>query len=141
MNSIRERILRELVTRCAATVAPAPLLRFPTIPVTREASPALLLFVEGDTITTHANALVDRQLTVRLVALARGDDAFDTADRLVVAAHAALMADTNLGGLALGLREIDCEWDAEDADAGAAAIPARYEIRYRTLAADLTRHG
>jgi hypothetical protein len=141
MHSIRELILRELVTRCAAAVAPAPVLRFPTIPVTREASPALLLFVEGDTITAHANALVDRQLIVRLVALARGDDAFDTADRLVVAAHAALMADTNLGGLALGLREIDCEWDAEDADAGAAAIPARYEIRYRTLAADLTRHG
>lgn len=141
MHSIRERILRELVTRCATAVAPAPVLRFPTIPVTREASPALLLFVEGDTITAHANALVDRQLTVRLVALARGDDAFDTADRLVVAAHAALMADTNLGGLALGLREIDCEWEAEDADAGAAAIPARYEIRYRTLAADLTRHG
>jgi hypothetical protein len=141
MHSIRELILRELVTRCAAAVAPAPVLRFPTIPVTREASPALLLFVEGDTITAHANALVDRQLIVRLVALARGDDAFDTADRLVVAAHAALMADTNLGGLALGLREIDCEWEAEDADAGAAAIPARYEIRYRTLAADLTRHG
>lgn len=141
MHSIRERILRELVTRCATAVAPAPVLRFPTIPVTREASPALLLFVEGDTITAHANALVDRQLIVRLVALARGDDAFDTADRLVVAAHAALMADTNLGGLALGLREIDCEWEADDADAGAAAIPARYEIRYRTLAADLTRHG
>lgn len=141
MNSIRELILRELVTRCATAVTPAPVLRFPTIPVTREASPALLLFVEGDTITAHANALVDRQLIVRLVALARGDDAFDTADRLVVAAHAALMADTNLGGLALGLREIDCEWDAEDADAGAATTPARYEIRYRTLAADLTRHG
>ncbi|MCJ9707544.1 hypothetical protein LWS69_00665 [Bordetella hinzii] len=141
MSSIRERILRELVTRCAAAVAPAPLLRFPTIPVTREASPVLLLFVEGDTVTAHANALVDRQLIVRLVALARGDGAFDTADRLVVAAHAALMADTNLGGLALGLREIDCEWEAEDADGGAAAIPARYEIRYRTLAADLTRHG
>ncbi len=141
MHSIRELILRELVTRCTTAVAPAPVLRFPTVPVTREASPALLLFVEGDTITAHANALADRQLTVRLVALARGDDAFDTADRLVVAAHAALMVDTNLGGLALGLREIDCEWDAEDADAGAAATPARYEIRYRTLAADLTRHG
>jgi hypothetical protein len=141
MHSIRELILRELVARCTTAVAPALVLRFPTIPVTREASPALLLFVEGDTITAHANAIVDRQLIVRLVALARGDDAFDTTDRLVVAAHAALMADTNLSGLALGLREIDCEWDAEDADAGAAATPARYEIRYRTLAADLTRHG
>src|SRR5574340_490623 len=111
MNSIRERILREVVARLAAGVAPMPVLRFPTVPVTREASPALLLFAEGDSITAHANNLVDRLLMVRLVAVARGDDAFDQADLAVVAAHAALMSDTNLGGLALALREVDCEWD------------------------------
>ena len=60
---------------------------------------------------------------------------------LMVAAHGALFADRSFGGLALGLTEIDCEWDAEDADAGVAALPARYEIRYRTLATDLTRTG
>ena len=45
------------------------------------------------------------------------------------------MADVNLGGLALGIREQECEWEVEDADAVAAAIPARYRITYRTLAA------
>ncbi|MBE0475321.1 hypothetical protein, partial [Rhodoferax sp.] len=107
MNSIRERILREVVARLAAGVAPTPVLRFPTVPVTREASPALLLFAEGDSITAHANNLVDRLLMVRLVAVARGDDAFEQADLAVVAAHAVLMSDTNLGGLALALREAD----------------------------------
>jgi len=141
MNSIRERILREVVARLTAGVAPAPVLRFPTVPVTREASPALLVFAEGDSITAHANNLVDRLLSVRLVAVARGDDAFDQVDLAVVAAHAALMSDCNLGGLALALREVDCEWDPEDADAGAVALPARYEIRYRTHALDLTRTG
>ncbi len=141
MNSIRERILREVVVRLTAGVAPTPVVRFPTVPVTREASPALLLFAEGDSISAHANNLVDRLLVVRLVAVARGDDAFDQADLAVVAAHAALMSDTNLGGLALALREVDCEWDPEDADAGAVALPARYEIRYRTHALDLTQPG
>ncbi len=141
MNSIRERILREVVARLTAGVAPTPVLRFPTVPVAREASPALLLFAEGDSITAHANNLVDRLLMLRLVAVARGDDAFDQADLAVVAAHAALMSDTNLSGLALALREVDCEWDPEDADAGAVALPARYEIRYRTHALDLTRPG
>ncbi|MHB1369259.1 MAG: hypothetical protein ACYCW7_03505 [Pseudomonadaceae bacterium] len=141
MNSIRERILREVVARLTAGVAPTPVLRFPIIPVARDASPALLLFAEGDSITAHANNLVDRLLMVRLVAVARGDDAFDQADLAVVAAHAVLMSDTNLGGLALALREVDCEWDPEDADAGAVALPARYEIRYRTHALDLTRPG
>lgn len=58
---------------------------------------------------------------------------------MLVAAHAALLADPNLGGLALGISDVDCDWEAEDADAGAVALPARYEIRYRTYARDLTR--
>ena len=141
MNSIRERILQAVVARIATAVAPIPVLRSPTVPVPREASPALLLFAESDRITAYANSLVDRLLLLRLVVVARGDDAFDRVDQAVVATHSALMSDPGLGGLALALREVDCEWDAEDADAGAVAAPARYEIRYRTLAFDLTRQG
>ena len=106
-----------------------------------DASPALLLFAESDRITGYANHLVDRVLTLRLTVVARGDDAFDQADRAMVDAHSALMPDATLGGLALLLHEVDAEWDAEDADAGAVALPARYEIRYRTHAMDLTQKG
>lgn len=107
--------------------------------MSREASPALLVFAESERISGHANNLVDRLLIVRLVAIARGEHAFDQADLTIVAAHAALMGDANLGGLALALREVDCERETEDADAGAVAQPARYEIAYRTHAVDLTR--
>ncbi|WKB54378.1 hypothetical protein [Eleftheria terrae] len=145
MTSVRERLLRAVLERLRAAVAPSTVLRSPTTPVHRDSSAALLLFPETDAVTGHANALIDRALTFRLVAVARGspdiDSAFDVADQLVVAAHAALFADANLGGLAIALRELDSEWDAEDADAGAVAMPARYEIRYRTHAHDLTRSG
>ena len=80
-------------------------------------------------------------LTIRCVAVTRGDDAFEEADQLLVAAHAALMVDPNLDGLVFSIRELDCEWDADDADLGAAVLPARYEIRYRTQAQDLTQTG
>ena len=136
MNSVRERVLRENVTRLASAIAPTPVLRMPAVPVTREASPALLLFVDGDSITAHANHLVDRLLVVRLAVVARGADAFDVADQALVAAHAAMLADPNLGGLAIAVREIDCEWEFDDADAGAVALPARYEIRYRKVSKD-----
>ena len=106
MNSVRERLLRILIDRLRAALAPAPVLRQPATPLPREAGPVLLVFVEGDALTAHANRLVDRSLTVRLVALARGADAFDAADRLIVAAHAAVLADPNLGGLALAVREL-----------------------------------
>ena len=79
MNSIRERILREVVARLSDAVAPVLVLRHPTIPITREASPALLLFAESDSITAHANHLVDRSLTLRLTVVTRGEDAFDQA--------------------------------------------------------------
>jgi hypothetical protein len=78
---------------------------------------------------------------VRLIALARGTDAFETADALIVTAHAAVLADPNLGGLALAMREIDAEWEADELDAGTVMLPARYEIRYRTAITDLTQTG
>jgi len=80
-------------------------------------------------------------LVIRLTALARGDNAAQVADALLVAAHLALFSDANVTGLALGLKELDCEWDSEDADDGVVAIPARYQITYRTLAADLSQAG
>ena len=52
-----------------------------------------------------------------------------------------MLADPNLGGLALAVRELDCEWEADDLDAGTVMLPARYEIRYRTVLTDLTQTG
>ena len=103
-----------------------------------------MLFPEADQITERANDRVTRELTVRITALARAIPplvAETEADELLTAAHAAVMADVNLAGLALGVREIDAEFDIEDADATAAAIPQRYRITYRTLAADLSQLG
>lgn len=145
-NSIRERILLAVMAAVRTPVESlgATLHRSPTVAIGREQCPALVVFPESESITERANDRVTRELTVRLVALARAVPpaiAETEADRLLTAAHAALMADRNLGGLALGLREQDCEWDVEDADAAAATIPARYCVTYRTLDTDLSAQG
>lgn len=145
-TSIREQIL-QAVTGLLAPVAiaiGAAVRRSPPTGITREQSPALLIFPESDAITQRPNDRVERQLVVRVVALARetGSDAPEViADRLLVAAHVALFANLNLGGLCLGIQELDCEWDVEDADATAAAIPARYQVTYRTRCDDLSQQG
>lgn len=141
MTSVRERIVRAVLARLAAAIAPVPVLRQPTVPLPREASPALLLFTDGETLTARANLLVDRSLHLRLVAIARGEDAFERTDALIVAAYTALMAEPDLGGLALGIHETDLDWDAEDADAGVVALPIRFDIQYRTSITDLTQTG
>jgi hypothetical protein len=145
-NSIREQILLAALEtlRPAVEGLGATLYRSPTVAVTREQCPALVVFPESEAITERANDRVTRELTVRVVALARAvlpDAPESQADELLTAAHAALMADGTLGGLALGIREQETEWEVEDADAVAAAIPARYRITYRTIAADLSIQG
>lgn len=143
MPSVRERILQGIVgvlTPVAASLG-ATLHRSPSVGITREQSPALLVFPESEAIAERANDRVTRQLVIRIVVLARGDDSEVVADEILVAAHAALFADTNLGGLCLGIRELDCEWEIEDADDTATAIPARYEITYRTRFDDLLIQG
>ena len=146
MNSIREQILQRLagVLGVVAAAHNASVHRSPTVAIEREHCPALVLFPEADQITERANDRVTRELTVRVTALARAIPplvAETEADELLTAAHAAVMLDVNLAGLALGVREIDAEFDIEDADATAAAIPQRYRITYRTLSADLAQLG
>ena len=145
-NSIREQILLAVLAavRTSVEALGATLHRSPTVAISREQCPALVVFPESESITERANDRVTRVLIVRFVALARAVPPAipeTEVDRLLTAAHAALLADRNLGGLALGIREQECEWDIEDADAVAAAIPARYAITYRTLAGDLSTPG
>ena len=145
-HSIREQILLAVLAavRPHAQSFGATLHRSPTVAISREQCPALVVFPESESITERANDRVTRELTVRVVALARAVPPAipeSEADRLLTAAHAALMADGTLGGLALGIREQECDWEVEDADAVAAAIPARYRITYRTRAHDLSTPG
>lgn len=145
-QSVREQILQAVVGLLApvALLQGAQVLRSPTTGLTREQSPALLIFPESETVSPRINDRVERQLVLRMVAVARetaGTAPEAIADALLVAAHAALFASANLGGLCLGLRELECEWDVEDADATAAAIAARYQITYRTLASDISMIG
>lgn len=145
-HSIREQILLAVLDAVRVPVESlgATLHRSPTVAISREQCPALVVFPESESITERANDRVTRELTVRLVALARAVPPAipeTEADRLITAAHAALLADRNLGGLALGLREQECEWDVEDADAVVATIPARYATTYRTLETDLSTKG
>ena len=141
-NSIRERILQTLVARLnpVATHQAASVWRTPSVAITRDQCPALVVFPESESLADRANDRVTRELTVRITALARAvppDIAETQADALLCAAHAALMLDVNLGGLALGVREVESEWEVDDADGVAASTSARYQITYRTLIADI----
>lgn len=142
-NSIRERILQAIVAVLTpvATNQAATVWRTPSVAITRDQCPALVVFPESESLAERANDRVTRELTVRITALTRTvspELAETQADALLCAAHAALMSDVNLGSLALGIREVESEWEIDDADGVACSASARYQISYRTLIADIS---
>ena len=113
------------------------------MPTDRAQLPALLVFPESEAVR-RINDRTERELVIRVVALAAGsatERPEPAVDRLMTAAHASLLADVTLVGLALGMEETDTEWQQDDADMDVAALPSRYRITYRTLALDLTQKG
>lgn len=144
-SSIRERLLLQGVMAALAPVAlaqGATLIRSPPVGVTREQSPALLIFPESDNIVARPNDRVERHLVIRLTALARdqsGLPAHVVADQLLVAAHAALLRRPVLAACYWACRNWNASGMPRDADASVIAIPARYQISYRTRL--LTSHS
>ena len=142
MISRRELLIRAVIGCCQAAVTPATVLRQPTIAIARDQTPALVLSIVSDAPVKRSNDRMERELVVRLTSYVRDPtDGFAVADDLLCKAHLGLLADTTLGGLALGLAEMEADYQAEDADVESIAIPAIYRITYRTLVSDISQGG
>ena len=142
MRSRRETLIRAVVSRCQAALDPVPVVRQPTTALPRARTPALLLTVLSDTPARRSNDRMERELVLQLTGHARDPtDGYAVADDLLCKTHLALLADTTLGGLAMSLVEMEADYQAEDADVEAIAIPAIYRITYRTLVSDISQGG
>ena len=142
MISRRELLIRAVIGCCQAAVTPATVLRQPTIAIARDQTPALVLAIVSDAPVKRSNDRMERELVVRLTSYVRDPtDGYAVADDLLCKTHLALLADTTLGGLALSLTEMEADYQAEDADVEAIAIPAIYRITYRTLISDISQGG
>lgn len=142
MISRRELLIRAVMGCCQAAVTPATVLRQPTTAIARDQTPALVLAIVSDAPVKRSNDRMERELVVRLTSYARDPtDGYAVADDLLCKAHLALLADTTLGGLTLSLAEMEADYQVEDADVDAIAIPAIYRITYRTLVSDISQGG
>lgn len=73
-----------------------------------------------------------RELDVLVIVLARGTSPYTVADAALVEAHARVMADRTLGGLALGVQEGITRRERADAEQQIAAITKTYRVQYHT---------
>ena len=142
MISHREQLIRAVMGVWATAIAPTRVLRQPVVAIPREQTPALVVSVTSDTPVRRANDRMERELVLRLVAYARDQmDGYVVADDLLCKAHLALLTELTLGGLALSITEQEADYQIEDADVDAVAIPATYRITYRTLVSDISQGG
>lgn len=142
MISRRELVIRAVMGCCQSAVAPASVLRQPTTAIARDQTPALILVIVSDAPVKRSNDRMERELVVRLTSYTRDPtDGYAVADDLLCRAHVALLADTTLGELAQSLDEMEADYQSEDADVEAIAIPALYRITYRTLVSDISQGG
>lgn len=139
MPSLRERILAVLQLRLATALPAVDVQRAPLSPARRESLPLLVVEPQSETVEPRSGEQVERHLQLSLTVLTRGDAAALQADQIQVAVHQALMVNATPPDPAFLIRELDCDWDAEEADLVALRLTTRYLIIYHSHPQDMSR--
>ncbi len=82
---------------------------------------------------------LDATMRVRLTVVVRGTVPDQLADATVVSMHSKVMADLTLGGVAIDVQPVQTLFNLIEADQPAGLVSCEYDIKYRTLVADLTQ--
>lgn len=136
MASIREQIILKIMEVLVDTPAGQNVYRSLTIPIKKNASPAIIVLSEKESQSPEMGSISTRTLSVAINVIARGEIADSQSDAALVDVHKKIMADTRLGGLALYIEEMGTDWDIEDADSDAVVATINYDIVYRTALKD-----
>lgn len=138
MASIREQILTKIVSVLDAGNIGAPVDRSRTEAVSRGQSPRVIVLPGSDIARQVTVPYLDWALSVHVVVYVRGAEPDRLADPIITAAHAALMADETLGGLAMTILPASVHFELADSDATVCVATCEYRIQYRTSQQDLT---
>lgn len=138
MSSKREQIMAAIVSNLAGTAGVGTrIYRSRVEAFARNEAPAIVVEGGRETAATYSNCRLDWTLDVLVAIYARGIIPDQVADPVRVSAHAKLMADRSLGGLAMDIVPTAVDPQLESADQPALWMVCTYQVRYRTLASDL----
>lgn len=136
--SRREQIIQALAASVASLPGVSGVYRSRVEAYSRDESPALTIEAGQAIPTIHAQCKIDWSLDVLVSAYARGTVPDTAADAVLTAAHALLMADRTVGGLAINVVPGPVTTDLERADAASCWMTAAFTITFRTAIHDLT---
>lgn len=137
--SIREQILQSLATTLASLPGVGGrVYRSRVAAFSRDEAPALVIEAGQCTPTPANQCRLSWALDLIVSSYARGTIPDTKADATLTAAHALIMADRTVGGLAFDLLPAQQTTDLERADADACWLTAVYRIQFQTRIDDLT---
>lgn len=140
MSSKREQILSALVTLLTGTTpAGANVFRSRVTAVERDVTPAIVIRPEEDMPEKQFAGMTINILAMAIDVYTRGDVPDQLADAVIVPAHALIMADPTIGGLAAITRQGPSKWEMHDADQVAGLSTFLYHIKYTSQETDLTQ--
>ena len=141
MASKNEQILAALATAVSGTTnVGTRIWRSRVEAMGRNETPALVIEpVQINYAQNTSLPTLDATMRVRLTVVVRGTVPDQLADATVVSMHSKVMADLTLGGVAIDVQPVQTLFNLIEADQPAGLVSCEYDIRYRTLVADLTQ--
>jgi hypothetical protein len=142
-SSKREQIMQAIVTRLNTTAGVnGRVYRSAPDPSPREECPFIAVSWSTENASPDTVPQLERTLTVSVSVFTRATSlsgvADSDADAILVSAHSLLMADTQLGGLAIDMRLEDADTEIVAADMPAAKTTHQYSVKFRHSYADMT---
>lgn len=140
MATLRDQMLDAIQAALLdATDAKDRVYRTRRVTTVKDSEPAILVLpYKEDTDHEQRGTYTTRRFEARISVFARGEVADQAADLVCADAHAAIMADETLGGLALRCAPLETTWRFSDDDMDAVEVDCRYMITYTTRRASLT---
>jgi hypothetical protein len=139
MTSRREQILSAIATALASTSGVGGrVYRSRVEAFSRDEAPALIIEPGPDRAQTYSICKLDWTLDVLVVVHTRGQIPDQLADPILLDAHAKLMADRTLGGLAIDIIPTLTDPQRDKADLTSLWQVNTYQVRYRTAIDNLS---
>lgn len=141
MASKNEQILAALATAVSGTTnVGSRIWRSRVEAMGRNETPALVIEpVQINYAQNTSLPTLDATMRVRLTVVVRGTVPDQLADATVVSMHSKVMADLTLGGVAIDIQPVQTLFNLIEADQPAGLVSCEYDIKYRTLVADLAQ--
>jgi hypothetical protein len=139
MASVREQILSSLATTLASTSGVVAVYRSRAAAVARAEAPVLIVQPGPGRAQRHSTCKLHHTMDVEVIVHTRGEIPDVLVDPIIVSAHALIMADTTIGGLATDITPTNDNPQIDPADLSSMWWVHTYEVQFRTSESDLSQ--